>query len=151
MVASAYNSPHHNGSRLGGPPQVSRPSFSNHPSDFPDNTSGYFSRSLDFCCVSFPFLALFLVLWVNVEIFFLPNLFFFSFLPSPNYISIFFLKSAFIPKHEGYSKKKQNYKNCTKYKQRLSCQEPEEEEIWASSADATLAPDHLNIQILYVI
>lgn len=79
MVASAYNSPHHNGSRLGGPPQVSRPSFSNHPSDFPDNTSGYFSRSLDFCCVSFPFLALFLVLWVNVEIFFLPNLFFFLF------------------------------------------------------------------------
>ena len=61
------------------------------------------------------------------------------------------MKSAFIPKHEGYSKKKQNYKNCTKYKQRLSCQEPEEEEIWASSADATLAPDHLNIQILYVI
>ena len=149
MVASAYNSPHHNGSRLGGPPQVSRPSFSNHPSDFPDSTSGYFSRSLDFCCVSFPFLALFLVLWVNVEIFFLPNLFFFLFFHHLITFPSFFWRVYLFPSMRDIPKR--NYKNCTKYKQRLSCQEPEEEEIWASSADATLAPDHLNIQILYVI
>ena len=149
MVPSAYKSPYHNGRRLGGPPQVSRPSFSNHPSDFTDDTRGYFSQSWDFCFVSFPFLVLFLVLWVNVEIFFLPNLvlFFHHLITFPSFLWRVHLFPSMrdIPKTNKTIKivpsTNRDYPSRSQRKKRFEFQVQMQ----------LFPPDHLNMYILYVI